>query len=75
MPNQVTPEIEKMLESVPSIGQMTCADLCANLFEDLDTLANLGDFPPKLRGHIRTITLSHLAAVRAELKRKKCPSC
>ncbi|HEY6377325.1 MAG TPA: hypothetical protein VIX90_17530 [Edaphobacter sp.] len=75
MPNHITPEIEKMLESLTSIGQMTCADLCANVADDLDTLANLGDFPPKLRGHIRMITLTNLAAVRAELKRKKCPSC
>jgi hypothetical protein len=75
MPNHITPEIEKMLESVTSIGQMTCEDLCATQADDLDTLANLGDFPPKLRAHIRMITLRNLAAVRAELKRKKCPSC
>jgi hypothetical protein len=75
MPNHVTPEIEKMLGSVTSIGQMTCEDLCATQADDLDTLAHLEDFPPKLGAHIRMITLRDLAAVRAELRRKKCPSC
>jgi hypothetical protein len=75
MPNHITPEIEKMLESVTSIGQMTCEDLCATQADDLETLAHLGDFPTKLRAHIRLITLRELAEVRAELRRKKCPSC
>ena len=75
MPNHITPETEKLLEAVIPFGQMTCEDLCDTEADDLDTLANLGDFSPQQRGRIRSLALRSLAAVRAELKRKKCPAC
>jgi hypothetical protein len=54
---------------------MTCEDLCANRADDLDTLGALEEVPTELGAHTRMITLKKLAAVRAKVRLKKCPSC
>ncbi len=67
--------IEAAIAAMPAVAAVSCQELCDDINNDLDTLANLGDFPVHSLGIIAAAARRDIVARHAQLKRQHCPDC